>query len=147
MSIRQRRAVAQTAWRLLVLLVLTLAAGWDAIGLLVGGDAAYTSSSYDVLRDLTPWGMRAYGPALLVLLAVTAFAFDRYSAGNGHRGYVLLRWCLSLLAAWYAMWAFGITGAWWIHREVPSWETVGKLALTSTVCLVLARTTPAQRVP
>lgn len=146
MSVRQRRAVAQTAWRLLVLLVLALAAGWDAIGLLVGGDAAYTGSSYDVLRRLTPWGMRAYGPALLVLLAVTVFAFDRYSTSAGRRGYALLRWCLALLAAWYTMWALGITGAWWIHREVLSWGAVGKLALTSAVCLVLARTTPDQRV-
>jgi hypothetical protein len=140
---RQRRIVAQTAWRLMVMAVLTLAAAWDALGLLLGGDAAYASPSYDVLKHATPWGMRAYGPILGVLLTVTVFAYGRHSAG---RGYTLLRVCMSLMAGWYVLWTVGIVGAWVIHREVLSWGGVGKLALVAALCVILARTTPTERV-
>lgn len=146
MSDRQRRAVAQAAWRLIVLALLTLVLGWDAVGLLVGGDLAYMSPSYDVLRHLTPWGMRAYGPALGGLLIVSVYAYGRYSSGSGVRGYTLLRLCLSLMAGWYAMWAVGIVGSWWAHQEVLAWSGVGKNAFVAAVCVILARTTPTERV-
>ncbi|MBM0203499.1 hypothetical protein JNW90_10520 [Micromonospora sp. STR1s_5] len=143
MTGRGKRVVAQAAWRFTVLSVLTLAAAWDAAGLLLGGDAAYTSPSYDVLRSLTPWGMRAYGPLLAVLLAVLVYAYGRFSAG---RGYLLLRLCLSGLAGWYVLWAVGMAGAWWVHWQIGDWTAAGKLFLTAVVCLVLARTTPTERV-
>lgn len=145
MSGRQRRAVAQVSWRLLVLTMLTLVAGWDAVGLLIG-DAVYASPSYDVLRALTPWGMRAYGPALMALLGLTVYALGRYSAGTGLRGYMLLRVCLSALAAWYWLWAAGIIGAWWVHGSILAWGAPGKLAAISVVLLILARTTPTEHV-
>ncbi|MEU7590618.1 hypothetical protein AB0A95_30550 [Micromonospora sp. NPDC049230] len=145
MTDRQRRAVAQASWRALVLTMLTLVAGWDAIGLLIG-DSAYASPSYDVLRVATPWGMRAYGPALLVLLGLTAYALGRYQAGEGLHGYRLLRVCLSLLAAWYTGWAAGIVGAWWVHWQILAWGAPGKLAAIAVVLLILARTTPAERI-
>lgn len=145
MSDRQRRAVAQVSWRLLVLTMLTLVAGWDAIGLLIG-DAVYASPSFDVLRALTPWGMRAYGPGLLVLLGLTVYALGRHSGGNGLRGYVLLRVCLAVLAAWYCLWAVGIVGAWWVHWSILAWGAPGKLAAISVVLLILARTTPTEHV-
>lgn len=146
MTDRQRRAVAQAAWRLFVMALLSLVVAWDAMGLLVGGDRAYVSPSYDVLRSLTPWGMRAYGPALLALLGVTVYAYGRYSSGTGARGYTLLRLCLSALAGWYSLWAAGIAGAWWVHREVLAWGGVGKLAFVAAVCVILARSTPTERV-
>lgn len=145
MSDRQRRAVAQVSWRLLVLTMLPLVAGWDAVGLLIG-DAAYTSPAFDVLRALTPWGMRAYGPALLGLLGLTVYALGRYQAGDGLHGYRLLRVCLSLLAAWYMGWAAGIVGAWWVHWQILDWGAPGKLAAIAVILLVLARTTPTERV-
>lgn len=144
MSDQQRRAVAQTAWRLVVLSTLTLAAGWDALGLLLGGDDAYASPSYDVLRT-APWGMRTYGPALAALLFTTTYAYGRHTAGDGVRGYRLLRYCLSALAGWYVLWAVGIVGAWVIHGQILAWGAVGKLALVSALCIILARTTPADR--
>lgn len=146
MSDQQRRAVAHAAWRLVVLSTLTLAAGWDTLGLLLGGDATYTSKSYDVLRHMGPWGMRTYGPLLGVLLVATAYAYGRHSVGDGVRGYRMLRYCLSLMAAWYVLWATAIVGAWVIHREVVAWGAVGKLALVAVLCIILARTTPPDRV-
>lgn len=146
MSDRARRAFAQAAWRLIVLALLTLAPGWDAVGLLVGGDRAYRSPSYDVLRSLTPWGMRVYGPVLLALVIVTVYAYGRYSSGSGVRGYALLRLCLSALAGWYALWAAGIGLSWWVNREQLDWGGVGKLAFVAAVCVILARTTPTDGV-
>jgi hypothetical protein len=134
----QRRTVGHVAWRLATLAVITLAIGWDALGLLAGGDRAYASSSYDVLRA-APGGMRAYGPVLAVLLVVTVYAYGRHTAG---RGYTLLRLCLSVTAGWYVLWTVGIVGAWWIHGSILAWGAVGKLGLTSVLCLILARTTP-----
>jgi hypothetical protein len=141
-SEQQRRAVTQAAWRLVVLSVLTLAVGWDVVGLLLGGDKAYTSPSYDVLRTV-PGGMRSYGLALLVLLIVTAYAYGRHAPGAGVRGYRLLRVCLSLVGAWYVLWAVGMVGAWVIHWQILAWGAVGKLALIAVLCIILARTTPA----
>lgn len=136
---RKRRAVANAAWRLITLAVIVLAAGWDALGLLLGGDDVYSAPSYDVLRA-APWGMRTYGPILALLFILTVYAYGRYTAG---RGYTLLRLCLSLLAGWYVLWTVGIVGAWSIHSQILAWGAVGKLALTAAVCLILARTTPA----
>lgn len=124
----------------MVLSVLALAAGWDALGLILAGDDAYASPSYDVLRA-APWGMRTYGPILGALLLISVYAYGRFTAG---RGYTLLRICLSLLAAWYTGWTVGIVGAWHIHHEVLSWGGVGKLALVSALCVILARTTPTE---
>lgn len=145
MSDRQKRALAQATWRLFVLATLAFAPAWDALGLLLGGDAVYVSPSYDVLRSLTPWGMHAYGPVLTVQLIATVYAYGRYSAGSGIRGYTLLRVCLSLLAGWYVLWTVGLLGAWWVHWQILSWG-VGKVALVAAFFLILARTTPTERV-
>lgn len=145
MTARQRRQFTQVSWRLLVLTMLTLVAGWDAIGLLIG-DSAYTSPSFDVLRVLTPWGMRAYGPALLGLLGLTVYALGRHSAGDGLHGYRLLRACLSLLSAWYVLWAVGQLGAWWVHWQILAWGGPGKLAAIAVILVILARSTPTERV-
>lgn len=136
-----KRVASQAAWRLILLSTLILAPAWDAAGLLVG-DMVYGSPSYDVLRSLTPWGMRGYGPALALLAGLTLFALGRHSAGGGLRGYKLLRTCLSLLAAWYALWATGLVGAWWVHWEILSWG-VGKVGLVSVIFMILARRTPS----
>lgn len=144
MTDRRKRAVAQGTWRLLVLFTLALAPGWDALGLLVG-DTVYGSPSYDVLRHMTPWGMRAYGPALVVLTVTTVYAYGRYSAGDGLRGYKLLRVCLSLLAAWYVLWTIGLVGSWVVHHQILSWG-VGKVALPAVTLFILARRTPTDRV-
>ncbi|MEV7684276.1 hypothetical protein AB0O64_37970 [Streptomyces sp. NPDC088341] len=145
MSGQQRRAVAHAAWRLTVLSVLTLAVAWDAVGLLAGGDAAYVSPSYDVLRRLVPGGMRSYGYALACLLVVTVYAYGRHGPGCGVRGYRLLRVSLALVSAWYVLWAVGIAGAWVIHGQILAWGALGKLALVAVLCVVLARTTPADQ--
>lgn len=137
----KRRAVAHAAWRLAALAVITLAAAWDALGLLLGGDAVYAAPSYDVLRS-APWGMRTYGPILGLLFVTTVYAYGRFDNG---RGYALLRLCLSLLAGWYVLWTVGIVGAWCIHGQILAWGAVGKLALTATICLILARTTPVDQ--
>lgn len=141
MSNEQRRVVAQAAWRLAVLALLSLVVGWDALGLLIGGDDAYRSPSFDVLR-LAPGGMRFYGPMLGVLFVTTVFAYGRHSAGSGVRGYRLLRLCLSLTAGWYVFWAAGIVGSWWIHWQILAFGAVGKLAFIAAVSLILARGTP-----
>lgn len=145
MTDRQRRVVAQAAWRAFVLALLSLVVAWDMVGLLVGGDRAYLSPSYDVLRSLTPWGMRAYGPALLALLAVTVYAYGRYSSGSGLRGYALLRLCLCALGGWYALWGSGLVAAWLVHRELLAWSEIGKGSFVAAVCVILARTTPTVR--
>lgn len=141
MTDQQRRIVGYAAWRLAALALLTLAALWDTLGLLVGGDAAYASPSYDVLRHSAPWGMRTYGGVLGVLFVASVYAYGRFTAG---RGYALLRVCLSVMAGWYVMWTVGIVGAWVIHGQVLSWGAVGKLSLTASLCLILARTTPTE---
>ncbi|MER5608326.1 hypothetical protein AB0F93_00020 [Micromonospora tulbaghiae] len=143
MSEQQRRAVTEAAWRLIVLATLGLAPGWDALGLLVGGNAAYTSHAYDVLRALTPWGMRGYGPLLGLLCVTTVYAYGRWSAGSGTRGYRLLRYCLSLLAGWYVLWTVGLVGAWYVHWQIYSWG-VSKVLLVAVLFLILARTTPPE---
>lgn len=145
MTDRQRRQWAQVTWRLLVLTILTFFAGWDAVGLLIG-DVVYASPSFDVLRHLTPWGMRVYGPALLALTALTLYALGRYNGGDGLHGYKLLRICLSLLAAWYVLWAVGQLGAWWLHWQILAWGGPGKLFGIAVVLLILARKTPTERV-
>lgn len=145
MSEQQRRAVTQAAWRLSVLSVLTLAVAWDAAGLLTGGDAAYVSPSYDVLRRLVPGGMRGYGYALAVLLVLTIYALGRHAPGAGVRGYRLLRVSLALISAWYVLWAVGIAGAWVIRGQILAWDHLGKLALVAVLCVILARTTPADQ--
>lgn len=135
---------AQAAWRLFLLATVALAPAWDALGLLVG-DSVYVSPSYDVLRHLTPWGMRAYGPTLTLLVALTVYAYGRHSGDDGVRGYRLLRSCLSMLAAWYALWTVGIVGAFWTHGQILTWD-VGKLLLVAVFFVILARTTPTERV-
>jgi hypothetical protein len=144
----QRRQVGYVAWRVSVLAVLALAGAWDAAGLLVGGDAVYTSHSYDLLRRLTPWGMRVYGPALAVLVVAAVYAFGRHAGRHTTaRSYVLLRGSLAALAGWYTLWAVGICGGWWLNGQIVAWGSVGKLLLTSTLCIILARTTPTSAPP
>lgn len=135
----QRRQAGYRAWRLLVAALLALVGAWDTLGLLVGGDAAYRSQSYDVLR-VAPWGMRTYGVALAALLITTVYAYGRHSTGA--RGHQLLRICLSLMAGWYVAWSVAIAGAWIVHGQILAWGSVGKLLFTTTACLALARLTP-----
>ncbi len=132
-----RRRTGYRLWQVLTVALLTLVGAWDVLGLLVGGDAAYASRSYDVLR-LAPFGMRTYGVALGLLMIVTVYAYGRHRGGD-HR---LLQVALSLLAAWYVFWLVAIAGTWVIHREVLAWGAVGKLAFTASVAYVLARATP-----
>jgi hypothetical protein len=137
----QRRTVADTVWRLCVAAILLFAVAFDAAGLLVGGDAVYQSQSYDVLRMLTPWGMRGYWPALAALGLVTLYAYGNHRT---RRSWQLLRVCLSLLAGWYVLWAVGIAGAWALNGAILAWGNVGKLLLTATLCGICARTAPRE---
>lgn len=132
-----RRRSGYLLWRTLTAGLLALVGAWDVLGLLIGGDAAYASRSYDVLR-LAPWGMRSYGVILGVLLLAAVYAFGRHR-GGGHR---LLQVTLALLAAWYVAWLVAISGTWFVHREILAWGAVGKLAFTAFVAMTLARTTP-----
>lgn len=120
---------------------LLLQTGWDALGLLAGGDSAYTARSYDVLRQI-PGGMRTYGPLLGALFLVMVWTFDRYTRGeDGHP----LRICLSFLAGWYVLWALGITAAWVVHREILAWPSPARLAVLAALFVIAARAIPAGR--
>jgi hypothetical protein len=143
MPMSRGRSVGYRAWRALTLAVIVLASGWDAVGLLTLGDEGYNSEAYDVLRHLTPWGMRGYGPILSIIASVTVYAFGRHRGGAGG-SYILLRWSLAATGAWYTMWGAGIIGSWWLHGHIGSWG-VGKLFLISVLCIVLARSTPISR--
>ena len=79
---RWRRTAGYYAWRTLVGALLVLVVGWDAATLTIAGDAGYTSDAYTVLRDTTPWGMRAYGPPLVVLFLVSGYAYSRHRGGT-----------------------------------------------------------------
>ncbi len=132
-----RRRAGFRLWRILTAGLLTLVGLWDVLGLLIGGDSAYRSPSYDVLK-LAPWGMRTYGVILGALMVTAVYAYGRHRAGD-HR---LLQITLALLAGWYVMWLTAISGTWVVHGEVQAWGAVGKLAFTAFVAFTLARTTP-----
>lgn len=118
---------------------LMLQTGWDAVGLLAGGDVVFTAPGYDVLRALSPFGMRGYGPVLMTLFLATVWAFDRYTRGLGGRR---LRICLALLASWYIFWAVGTMGAWLVHWQVLAWPGPARLGCLSAMFLLAARATP-----
>jgi hypothetical protein len=129
-------------WRPLVWGIMAMT-GWEALGLLAGGDAAFISPSYDVLRVLSPWGMRGYGPILAALCIATIWGFDRYTRGLGGRR---LQLALSLCAGWYALWTVGTTAAWAVHWQILAWPGPARLALTSALCIVCARAIPRAEV-
>lgn len=134
MAPAQRRAVATISWRSALGLVL-LKAGGDALGLLVGGNGAYASRSYDLLR-IAPGGMRLYGVALAVLFIATVVAlgdvrYQRY-----------LQVCLACVAAWYVGWLLGITGSWWAKQAPVAWGVVPSLVVISGLAVLVARATP-----
>lgn len=134
MAPAQRRAVRAISWRACCGLLL-LKAGGDTVGLLVGGDRAYASRSYDLLR-MMPGGMRTYGFALAVLFLVTIVSLGdaRYQKP--------LQVCLALLAAWYVGWLLGIIGSWWARHAPMAWGVVPSLIVISALAMLVARATP-----
>lgn len=136
----QRHIVSRAAWRAVVLILLTACAAWDAAGLLIGGDLAYQSASYDVLRRISPFGMRGYGVLLGALLVTAAFAYGRLT--NRGDGYRLMRISLAALAVWYTFWAAGIAGSWISYGTIYAWGSVGKLVAVALILIVSARATP-----
>lgn len=125
-------------WRTLTLALIVMVGAWDVIGLLVGGDAAYKSPSYDVLR-LAPWGMRTYGVILAVLVVFAAYGYGLHRSGRT----VPLRFALAALTCWYVFWLVAIAGTWFVRSEIVAWGAIGKLGFIAFVALTLARTTPA----
>jgi hypothetical protein len=125
-------------WRPFVWAIMGMT-GWEALGLLAGGDAVFTAPGYDVLRALSPFGMRGYGPLLAALCIATIWGFDRYTRGLGGRW---LQVSLGLCAGWYALWAVGTTAAWFVHWQILAWPGPARLALTSAVCMACARAIP-----
>lgn len=133
-----RRRAGYLLWRTLTLALIGMVAAWDVAGLLVGGDAAYDSRAYDVLR-LAPWPMRGYGAILGVLVAFAAYGFGLHRAGRT----VPIRVALAALACWYVFWVVAIAGTWVVYREVIAWGAIGKVFFVAFVAFTLARTTPA----
>lgn len=136
MAPAQRRAVATISWRSALALVL-LKAGADAAGLLLGGDRAYASRSYDLLR-LAPGGMRVYGVILgaLFIATVVCLGDSRYQKH--------LQVCLALIAGWYVGWLLGIVGSWWSRHAPMAWGTVPSLFVISALAVLVARATPGR---
>ncbi len=133
-----RRRAGYHLWRVLTVGLIGMVAAWDVAGLLVGGDAAYDSRAYDVLR-LAPWPMRAYGGMLGVLVVFAVYAFGMHRSGRT----VAMRAALIGLACWYLFWCLAIAGTWVVYREVVAWGAVGKVFFVAFVAFTLARTTPA----
>jgi hypothetical protein len=134
---RRRRPVTALSWRPVVWSLL-FQSGWDALGLVAGGDQVYRGAAYDVLR-LVPFGMSFYGPILAAVFVVTVVYFDRFTRGYPPGG---LRVCLAVLAGWYAFWAAGTTAAWVVHQQIIAWPGPVRLAAVSFLFTICARTTP-----
>ncbi len=132
-----RRRAGYNLWRTLTVALVGMVAAWDVAGLLVGGDAAYRSPSYDVLR-LAPFGMRTYGGLLAGIVAVAVYGYGRHRAGQ----FLWIRVGLALLSCWYVAWLVAVAGTWVAYGEIVAWGAVGKLGFTAFVALTLARTTP-----
>ncbi len=132
------RRAGYLLWRTLTLGLIGRVGCGDVAGLLIGGDAAYDSRAYDVLR-LAPWSMRGYGAMLGVLVAFAAYGFGLHRAGRT----VPMRAALTALACWYVFWVMAIAGSWVVYREVVAWGAIGKVFFVAFVAFTLARTTPA----
>lgn len=140
-----RRAAGWYAWRALTAALIVLVVGWDAVSLTFFPDVGFTSSSYTLLRSVSPWGMFGYGPPLMTLFVVALYAYGRHHGGTG-RSYVLLRLTLGAIAVWYTGWTAGIVGSWFLVGQISSLG-VGKLLFIAVVCVVLARLTPTSLPP
>lgn len=138
MTTRQRRAVAVISWRAVVWL-LAAVTGWDAAGLLVGGDHAYASHSYDALRSMVP-SMRVYGLLFAVLCLGTVYALGRQAASRHER---LMRACLCGIFGVYVLWAAGIVSSWTLLGAPMAWGAISKLLAIAALSAIAARATPA----
>jgi hypothetical protein len=134
----QRRALV-ISWRLVVLLLVGCAA-WQGSGLLAGGDAAYRSAAYDVLRGpgVGP-GIRLWGLLLAGLLAGLVTGLRRYSR-HGHTA--LARWALAGLGAWWLVWTAGMILGWAYHGQVFDWGEPAALAVLAALAIAAARALP-----
>lgn len=137
MTAEQRRAAAVTAWRSAVLLVMGKAT-WDAVGMLVLGNAAFSGVSYQMARQHIPGGMRMVGVPLVVLAGMSWVALLRRGSPQER----LIRWCLSLLAAWNVGWLATVIGSWVTYQTLPAWPAIGSLTVVSGVAWLAARTPP-----
>ncbi len=135
-TVLHRRA-GYILWRTLTLALIGMVGSWDVGGLLIGGDAAYTSASYDVLR-LAPWGMRTYGAVLAVIVAWAVYGYGRHRSGH----FMHIRLALVAFTAWYAFWLVAVAGTWVTYGEIVAWGAVGKLGFTAFAAFTLARATP-----
>lgn len=144
MAPQQRRRAATISWQAVVW-VLLLQTGWDAAGLLVGGDAVYAAPGYDVLRRMTPWGMRGYGPVLALLFVLAVYAYGRFGSGHGYGR--MLHLCLGLLAGWYVLWMVGTTASWVVHEQVLAWPGPARLGALAVFFVLAARAVPHRAAP
>lgn len=129
--------------------------GWDALGLLTGGDMFFVGPSYDVLRAIAErvGGMRAYGVPLgmvcLALTMVTIWSYGRHSGGR--KPSRLFPLCLSALATWYAVWTVGIVTAnvneLIQHHALLSWGSISKLGFITAISIRLACLPPPPPAP
>lgn len=135
MTSAQRRTALVISWRLVVV-VLVVAAAWEASGLLIGGGAGYRSPDYDLLH----WpGMRTWGGLLAALLVVLLVGLRRWTTVGQPWP---LRWALAGLGAWWLVWAAGIVLAWVGQREIHGWgEPAGRLVL-AVLAIAAARALP-----
>lgn len=136
---------ARQFWHFLVWLLIWTS-GWDALGLLTGGDVFFAGPSYDVLRALASkfGGMRAYGVPLgvvcLVLTMATVWSYGRLSGGRDPSRVFPV--CLSLLATWYAVWTVGIAVAnvneLITNHSLLSWSSISKLVFVTAIAIRMA---------
>lgn len=134
-------------WRAIVSLLLFVTA-WDTLGLLIG-ERFYASPSYEVLRDVADLvtigghtlGMRLYGVLLGAIGAGVTWALMAQRRRDG-RTSRLLSLGLSMLAAWWVMWTFGIVAAFIANGEIYAWGGIGKLLAISRLAIIVARVPP-----
>lgn len=145
---------ARHVWHFLVWGMIWIS-GWDALGLLTGGDTFFTGPSYEVLRAIAGrvGGMRAYGVPLgvvsLVLTMVTVWSYGRHSGGRSPSR--LFPVALAALATWYAVWTVGIVMAnvneLVKHHALLGWDSVSKIGFITAVAIRLACLPPPPPAP
>lgn len=127
---------AASLWESIAGLLTGTMAG-TAGGMIVAGDAAFTSHAYDVVRQI-PGGMRTYGVLLAVLVVAVVYGQGRAHNGRGR----VLRVALAATCSWYMGWFLAIGLTYILQGQVYSWSLLMLDALAATIATLVGRTVP-----